>query len=66
MAFGVGRLTLVWLRDAATLEEGTRRSELTSVQNASKGSVSLRAGAGMVVTWLGVTLINLRNERRDA
>ena len=79
MAFGVGLLELVWLLASGrgdgqpAVVVGSRyggSDELADTDGARAGlwlrSMLLHAGAGVVVAWLLVTLINLRNKKRAA
>lgn len=79
MAFGVGLLALVWLLASGrgdgqpAVVVGSRyggSDELADTDGALAGlwlrSMLLHAGAGVVVAWLLVTLINLRNKKRAA
>lgn len=79
MAFGVALLTLVWLLASGrgdgqpAVVVGSKyggTDELAETDGALAGlwlrSMLLHAGAGVVVAWLMVTLINLRNKQRTA
>lgn len=79
MAFGVALLTLVWLLASGrgdgqpAVVVGSKyggTDDLADTDGALAGiwlrSMLLHAGAGVVVAWLMVTLINLRNKQRDA
>lgn len=77
LAFGAALLVLVWVLASGrgdgqpAVVVGSKyggTDELAETDGALAGlwlrSMLLHAGAGVVLTWLGVTLINLRNKRR--
>lgn len=80
MGFGILLMTAVWLLAAGrgdgqpavvyASKYGGGSDELADSGGALAGlwlrSMLLHAGVGVVVAWLMVTLINLRNKRRDA